>query len=289
VNLESTKNVYIPQTIINNNSNRDELSNILSRTTHLCIAAHYDDVEIMAFNGIWECYESNTNFFTAVIVTDGLGGEKNGIYKNFTDEEFINTRKEEQKKAAHLGKYNAVIFLEYSSLSTKDINFIPIDNDLSHIIDITKPHTIYTHSPFDFHITHLAVVSRVIGVLSNLKERYICQKIIGCEVWGSLDWLPQERKILLDVSQNINLQSNLIKVFDSQISRGKDFAAATLARRKANATFQKTMKEDSYKGITLAVLLNDTVVKNISLEDFVDSVFREYAQETSSRLSSIYK
>jgi hypothetical protein len=30
----------------------------LARTTHLCIAAHQDDIEIMAYHGIAECHGS---------------------------------------------------------------------------------------------------------------------------------------------------------------------------------------------------------------------------------------
>ena len=53
----------------------------LKKTTHLAIAAHQDDVELMAYHGVCECYEKDEKFFTAVIVTNGSGSPKGEKYK----------------------------------------------------------------------------------------------------------------------------------------------------------------------------------------------------------------
>ena len=42
----------------------------LARTTHLCIAAHQDDIEIMAYHGIAECFGRKDRGFTGVVVTN---------------------------------------------------------------------------------------------------------------------------------------------------------------------------------------------------------------------------
>ncbi|RPJ85479.1 MAG: PIG-L family deacetylase, partial [Acidobacteria bacterium] len=52
----------------------------LARTTHLCLAAHQDDIEIMAFHGISECFGRTDRHFTGVTVTDGAGSPRDGIY-----------------------------------------------------------------------------------------------------------------------------------------------------------------------------------------------------------------
>ena len=44
----------------------------LARTTHLCVTAHQDDIEINAYPGIAECYGKADRFFTGVTVTNGL-------------------------------------------------------------------------------------------------------------------------------------------------------------------------------------------------------------------------
>ena len=46
------------------------IDSALSRTTHLCFAAHQDDIEIMAANPIVECFQQADKWFTGVVVTD---------------------------------------------------------------------------------------------------------------------------------------------------------------------------------------------------------------------------
>ena len=62
----------------------------LARTTHLCIAAHKDDIEIMAYHGIAQCFGSREQWFTGVVVTNGAGSPRTGIYGAYTDEEMHN-------------------------------------------------------------------------------------------------------------------------------------------------------------------------------------------------------
>ena len=72
----------------------------LARTTHLCIAAHQDDIEIMAWHGIAECHDSKDRWFTGVVVTDGSGSPRAGKFANHNDEQMKAVRREEQR-AAH--------------------------------------------------------------------------------------------------------------------------------------------------------------------------------------------
>ena len=50
----------------------------LARTTHLCVAAHQDDIEIMAQAGIDECHGAADRFFTGVVMTNGAGSPRTG-------------------------------------------------------------------------------------------------------------------------------------------------------------------------------------------------------------------
>ena len=50
----------------------------LARTTHLCVTAHQDDIEIMAYPGIAACHGSGEHWFTGVVVTDGAESGDNG-------------------------------------------------------------------------------------------------------------------------------------------------------------------------------------------------------------------
>ena len=57
----------------------------LARTTHLCVSAHQDDIEIMAYHGIVECFGRTDRWFTGVVVTNGAGSPREGIYGQWTD------------------------------------------------------------------------------------------------------------------------------------------------------------------------------------------------------------
>src|SRR5260221_2587439 len=87
----------------------------LARTTHLCIGAHQDDIEIMAHQGIVACYGHSDRWFSGVVATDGAGSPRTGAYEQYTDMQMQATRCEEQRKAAQLGGYSIQIQLAHPS------------------------------------------------------------------------------------------------------------------------------------------------------------------------------
>ena len=54
----------------------------LKRTTYMAIAAHQDDVEIMALEGILAGFGNSEKWFTAVIVTNGAGSPRDESTEN---------------------------------------------------------------------------------------------------------------------------------------------------------------------------------------------------------------
>ena len=52
----------------------------LSRVTHLGVGAHQDDLEFMAFHGIVECHDSDSQWFAGVTCTNGAG--RSGLRKS---------------------------------------------------------------------------------------------------------------------------------------------------------------------------------------------------------------
>ena len=87
----------------------------LARTSHLAIGAHSDDLEIMAYHGILDCYgyRRKDKWFTGVTTTDGRGSSRSGPYSTCTDEEMAQIRQTEQRQAAMVGKYGAMLQLGY--------------------------------------------------------------------------------------------------------------------------------------------------------------------------------
>lgn len=236
----------------------------LARTTHLCIAAHQDDIEIMAAQPILACFQHDQTWFTGVVMTDGRGSPRDGMYAHITDENMREIRLKEQKKAATIGEYSALVCLDYPSSELKDASRASCVKDLIQIFDLTKPKFVYTHNIADKHDTHVAVALRVIEVLRSLQIQDQPEKVLGCEVWRSLDWLNDTDKEVMDLSQHNNLQNALLGVFDSQIAGGKRYDLAAMSRRQANATFFESHGVDDASGISYALdltpLMNDASV-----------------------------
>ena len=134
----------------------------LARTTHLCIAAHQDDIEIMAATPILDCFQQPDKWFTGVVVTDGRGSPRNGLYEHYTDEEMRLVRFKEQRKAAIVGEYAAQVLLDHPSRVIKDAaRKEPVDDILA-ILRAAKPEIVYTHNLADKHDTHVGVALRVV-------------------------------------------------------------------------------------------------------------------------------
>lgn len=247
-----------------------EESKALSRTTHLCIAAHEDDIEFMAFAPIAECFQKSDKWFCGVVTTDGAGSPRSGIYADYTDEDIKKVRIEEQKKAAHIGGYGAQILLGYSSKEVKDKNNKAVVDDYVEILKATKPKYVYIHNLADKHETHVATAVKAIAALRRLNGSEQPEKVYGCEVWRNLDWLNDDEKVYLDCSQYLNLGRALSSVFDSQISGGKRYDLAAEGRRLANATFSKSHACDTYTGLNYAMDLTPLIKDNtLDIADYV--------------------
>jgi LmbE family N-acetylglucosaminyl deacetylase len=166
----------------------------LNRTSHLAISAHQDDIEIMAAGPILQCYQKNDLWFTGVVVTDGRGSPRNGIYEKYTDDEMYQVRRVEQMKAASLGEYAAQILLDYPSTAVKAPENQSVVEDLVSILVATRPQHVYTHNLADKHDTHVATALRVIQAVRLLDPADRPQTLIGCEVWRDLDWMLDSDK-----------------------------------------------------------------------------------------------
>lgn len=231
----------------------------LSRTTHLAISAHHDDIELMAMHGVLECFGKKDKWFTGVVVTDGAGSPRNGLYADYTDEEMKAVRVVEQKKAAFVGEYAAQLMLGYTSAAVKDGKNDKVVEDLMRVIEETRPEIIYTHNPADKHDTHCAVVLRVIEAIRRLPKELRPKKLYGCEVWRDLDWVVDEEKTVFDVSAHPNVSAALISVFDSQICGGKRYDLAAQSRRVANATYYASHGVDDSNALNYGVDMTELI------------------------------
>ena len=262
----------------------------LARTTHLAIAAHQDDIEIMAAAPIIECFQQPDRWFTGVVVTDGRGSPRDDLYKNYDDEQMRLVRFKEQKKAAIVGEYAAQVMLDYPSKLVKDGANPATVADIAAILQATRPQFVYTHNLADKHETHVAVTMRVIAAIRGLPEADRPQKLYGCEVWRDLDWMMDSDKTSFDLTKHENLQSALLGVFDSQISGGKRYDLATYGRMKANATYLASHHSD--KAGLMSYAMNLTPLAHdpsLDVAAYVDGLIQKFACDVSDRINKYSK
>ncbi len=276
----STAQIYIPD-----NTPEEQA---LARTTHLAIAAHQDDIEIMAIDGILEAFGQPDKWFTGVVVTNGAGSPRTGIYGNYTDEEMRQIRVIEQKKAAFVGDYSAQILLDYPSSVVKDPSSQDPVDDIVAILRATRPQIVYTHNPADKHDTHIGVIHKTIKALRSLAPEERPQKVYGCEVWRDLDWMLDEDKVAFDVSRYENMQMALVAVFDSQISGGKRYDLATMGRRRANATYYASHATDQADLMAFAMDLTPLIEDDqMDVASYVLDYIHRFEQDVRGRLQKM--
>jgi LmbE family N-acetylglucosaminyl deacetylase len=257
----------------------------LARTTHLCFAAHQDDIEIMAAEPILACFQHQDKWFTGVVVTDGRGSPRDSLYKDYTDEEMRLVRFKEQRKAAIVGEFAAQIMLDIPSKVIKDASNREPVNDILAILRETRPRFVYTHNLADKHDTHVAVALRVIEALRKLDQVERPERVVGCEVWRALDWMVDSDKVMMDLSAHENLQFALLGVFDSQIAGGKRYDLASMGRRRANATYFGSHGVDETTGLNygmdMTALMNDP---NLDPVEFVGQFIQRFATDVQERI-----
>lgn len=264
------------------------LEEALSRTTHLCIGAHPDDIELNCYPPIAECYGRNDCWFTGVTVTDGAGCAREGPFAACTDAEMVAVRCEEQRRTAAIGQYSAQFQLGYSSAIAKDPTDRSIIDDLRQILEIAQPQTVYLHNPADKHDTHVAVFLRSLAALRALPIEQRPQKAFAYEGWRNLDWLNDSEKVALDASKHTNLASELAGVFESQIAGGKRYDLAVAGRRQTNATFFDAYQVDATNALTWAMDVTPLVhVENLPVENFVLGFIERFQDDVSLRLKRL--
>jgi len=260
----------------------------LARTTHLCVAAHQDDIEIMAYHGIAECFGQRDKWFSGVVVTNGAGSPRTGIYGQYSDDEMQKVRLIEQRKAAYVGEYGCQIQLGFTSGEVKNAKETAVVEDLAAILRTAQPEYVYLHNPADKHDTHIGVTVRSIAALRAVRGAGKLKKVYGCEVWRDLDWLPDEVKMVMPASARSNIAAALVGVFDSQVSGGKRYDLATAGRRLAHATYYASHSTDQETAINFAMDLTPLVEDpKLDVTKYVTGLIDSFRADVEKRVRSV--
>lgn len=260
----------------------------LARTTHLCVIAHQDDIEINAYPPVAECYERPGKFFTGVVMTNGAGSARTGKFANTTDAEMQGIRRAEQRRAADIGKYNLQLQLGHPSGDVKKPGHAGVRADLVAIFGGCAPDVVYLHQPMDKHDTHVACFVRCIEAIRTLPRERRPKRVLGVEGWRDLDWLADGDKVPLDASANPKLAEELINVFESQVVGGKRYDRAAMGRRAANATFFASHSTDTASDLAFAIDLTPLVQNEmLSPLDFALNHVDRFRSDVAARLRQL--
>ncbi len=231
----------------------------ISRTTHLGIGAHQDDLEFMAFHGILACYDHTDRWFGGVTITDGRGSSRTGPFKEWTDDQIAAERVREQDAAAVIGQYSFMAQLGFGSAAVRDAQQTAVRDDLRRILEASRPEVVYLHNLADKHDTHVGCALRCIEAMRQMPKADRPKMVYGCEVWRDLDWLVDSEKTPMPISARPELARALNEVFATQIAGGKRYDLAVLGRRTANATFSNAHATDQESAMQWAMDLTPLV------------------------------
>jgi LmbE family N-acetylglucosaminyl deacetylase len=231
----------------------------ISRTTHLGIGAHQDDLEFMAFHGILTCYDRTDRWFGGVTITDGRGSSRAGKFKDWSDDQIAAERIREQEAAAVIGQYSFIAQLGFSSSAVRNAQQPAVRDDLRRILEASRPEVVYLHNLADKHDTHVGCALRCIEAMRQLPKADRPKTVYGCEVWRDLDWLVDSEKTAMPISARPELAQALNEVFATQIAGGKRYDLAVLGRRTANATFSNAHSTDQESAMQWAMDLTPLV------------------------------
>lgn len=238
---------------------------------------------------IGHCRDDGERWFTGVVCTDGAGSARSGPFADVTDEGMAVIRREEQREAARVGRYGAVVQLGHTSAFVRgDEGARALTADLAALIDACRPVNLYTHNLADKHTTHLAVGLAVVRAVRTLPPEARPVRVVGVEGWRSLDWLADHEKVLLDATGLDDLADALAACFPSQIAGGKRYDLAEAGRRRANATLGEPRAVDAAEAITVAMDLTP-LVRNDDLDPavFLAAAVDRFRAEVEHGLRSV--
>lgn len=276
--MSSSHDVFVPD--------GTEPAAALARTTDLGIGAHPDDLELDLLPAIAHCIDDPERWFTGVVCTDGAGAVRGGRFAGLADAELGVVRRTEQEAAAQLGRYGAMVQLGHPSAAVRsDAGHAALVDELAELVAATSPAHVYTHNLADKHETHVAVAAAVVLAVRSLPAEQRPWRLVGCEGWRDLDWLPDGEKVVLDVSAHAALGDQLASVFASQLEGAKRYDLAAAGRRRANATFQAPRAPDEASQVVVAMDLGP-LVHNVDIDPvrYVTAAIDRFRDEVEREL-----
>jgi LmbE family N-acetylglucosaminyl deacetylase len=221
-------------------------------------------------------------------MTNGGGSSRTGIYADYSDEQMIQVRVQEQRKAATIGEYACEIQLMHPSAHVKQAGHPGVRADLEAIFATAQPELVYVHNPADKHDTHVAVCLRTLAAIRAQPKQRRPKRVLGCEIWRDLDWLHDPDKQVLPLDRFKNLAAALSGVFDSQITGGKRYDTAVAGRRMAHATFLESHAVDKTDALSFAMDLTPLALdESLDVFEYTRRLIQRFEDEVRERLARL--
>jgi len=128
---------------------------------------------------------------------------------------------------------------------------------------------------------------KTILALKQLPKEVLPKKIYVCECWRDLDWMLDEDKVVFDVSERDNITTSLVGLFDSQISGGKRYDLATMARRRANATFYVSHGVDVSTYVIYVIDLTPVITDSLDIVEYTLQFIERFKNDVVQRLKKM--
>lgn len=272
--------VYVPDDV--------DLEEALERATYVGIGAHPDDLEFMSWWPIAQCHGRDDRWFVGVIATDGAGSPRSNEYAYLGGNEMRRLRLLEQLEVARRGKYSAMLCLGYASSDARGSAQADLLADITDVLLASNPEAVFTHNLADKHDTHVAVALACVEACRSLPPDRRPQRLYGCEVWRSLDWLADTDKVLLDVTGAAEVMQPLMQVYESQIGGGKRYDLAAVGRKRSNATWLEAHACDRAEALEYAMDLTPLMLDpTLDPAQFVLQKLRSFEDDVLQRLARL--
>ena len=178
--------------------------------------------------------------------------------------------------------------LGFTSSQVKNPQETAVVEDLARSCAPLGREVVYLHNLADKHDTHIGVAMRAIAALRAVREETRPKKVYGCEVWRDLDWLPDDEKQVLGVSERSNIAASLVGVFDSQVTGGKRYDLATAGRRLAHATYFASHGTDEETALNFAMDLTPLMEDpSLAITAYVVGFIDRFRADVEKRIGSV--
>lgn len=193
------------------------------------ISPHPDD-DVIGLGGTIKLHSVKGEKVFVIYMTSGSGTPAAG---RRSKETIIRGRQEEAAQAMHTLGVSGGFFLNYESKEIIESKTDDVVQDIFSALLFLQPKLIYTPSPFEPHLTHLAATQRTLEAIRRMPGAEI--KLRGYKVWGEI-FAAREELETVDISETVDAKKRAIRAHESEI-KFRPYDTAAVGKNHFDAIF----------------------------------------------------